>query len=679
MTEILSATVLGAAASRPFPLGLSAPLQGDPATVVNVAVWAPDLTELILYFRPPGGAWQAQLLPEFSDGVHHGVVEGMPVGSHYGFGREDVEPESSQLLLDPYARAIDSGEHLLGVRMAADFDWGGDAAPLTPWRDSVIYEAHVKGLTKLHPEVPEEIRGSYAGLAHPAMIRHLRELGVTAVQLLPIHAHLDEVHLRELGLPNYWGYNTIGYFAPHAQYASAAAQAAGPQAVQDELKGMVKLLHAAGIEVILDVVYNHTAEGSQGEPALSWRGLAEHRYYRFDGDPAAGAGYLDTTGVGNTLDFGEPKVIQMALDSLRYWVEEFHIDGFRFDLAVTLGRDAANAFSPQHPFLVAAATSQALSGVKLISEPWDLGNDGWQTGRFPVGWADWNDNFRDSIRDFWLADQGSIANGGTGGGLARLADALSGSTRLFAASGRSQLASINLVTAHDGFTLADLTAYNQKHNAANGEDNRDGNDNNRSWNHGAEGPTEDAGILAARRQSAKNVMATLLLSLGVPMITAGDELGRSQQGNNNAYCQDNEISWLDWSAADQDLFAATRGLVRLRKDYLSAQPSTYPARDETSYLHWFDAAGNPLSPEQWQDGSQRVLQMLLGSPDGVMDGLVVFNGTAEPVDVVLPPLDGREFEHRFSTNASHPERQGSLHRPGSTDQVDANTITIYKA
>lgn len=679
MTDIVSAPVLGAAASRPFPLGLSAPPQGDPAQVVNIAIWAPDLAELVLYYRAPGGQWQAQHLPEFSDGVHHGVVEGMPIGSHYGFASGDADPESSQLLLDPYARAIDSEGLLLGIRMAADFDWGNDAAPLVPWRDTVLYEAHIKGLTQLHPEIPAEIRGSYAGLAHPAMIRHLRELGVTAVQLLPIHAHLDEAHLRELGLPNYWGYNTIGYFAPHAAYASAAARAAGPQAVQDELKGMVKLLHAAGIEVILDVVYNHTAEGSQNEPALSWRGLAENRYYRFDGDPAAGASYLDTTGVGNTLDFGEPKVIQMALDSLRYWAEEFHIDGFRFDLAVTLGRDAANSFSPQHPFLVAAATSQALAGVKLISEPWDLGYDGWQTGRFPVGWADWNDHFRDSVRDFWLADQGAIAAGGSGGGLARLADALSGSTRLFAASGRSQLASVNLVTAHDGFTLADLTAYNNKHNEANGEDNRDGTDNNRSWNHGVEGPTEDATIVAARRQSAKNVMATLLLSLGVPMITAGDELGRSQQGNNNAYCQDNEISWLDWTAADEQMFAATRGLIRLRKDYLSGQPSTYPARDESSYLHWYDAQGQPLSPEQWQDGSQRVLQMLLGSPGGMMDGLVVFNATGDELDVVLPSAEGKDFEQRFSTGASHRERQGSTHPAGSSDRISANTITIYKA
>lgn len=679
MTDIVTATVLGAAASRPFPLGLSAPLQGDPSDVVNVAVWAPDLAELVLYFAAPGQPWRAMTLPEFSDGVHHGVVEGMPIGSRYGFAAGDVEPEATQLLLDPYARAIDSSARLLGVRMAASFDWGNDVSPRTPWRDSVIYEAHIKGLTQLHPDIPAEIRGSYAGLAHPAMIRHLRGLGVSAVELLPIHAHADEQHLRDLGLPNYWGYNTIGYFAPQASYASAAAQAAGLQAVQDEFKGKVKLLHAAGIEVILDVVYNHTAEGKQAEPALSWRGLAENRYYRFDGDPSSGAEYLDTTGCGNTLDFSEPKVIQMALDSLRYWVEEFHIDGFRFDLAVTLGRDGANSFSPQHPFLLAAATSQALAGVKLISEPWDVGYDGWHTGQFPVGWADWNDHFRDSVRDFWIADQGSIANGGSGGGLARLADALSGSTRLFAASGRSQLASINLVTAHDGFTLADLSAYNGKHNEANGEENRDGSDSNRSWNHGVEGPSEQSDIRAARAQTSRNVMATLLFSLGVPMITAGDEMGRSQGGNNNAYCQDNEISWVDWSAVDREMLSATRRMIRLRKDYLSAQPSTYPARDESSFLHWFDVTGQPLGPEQWQDGSQRVLQMLLGSPDGLTDGLVVFNATADEVSVTLPEAEGRSFELRFSTSANYAKQQGTVITGGSQLAHSANTITIYKA
>ncbi|WP_285725429.1 glycogen debranching protein GlgX [Psychromicrobium xiongbiense] len=713
MTDILTATVLGTATSRPFPLGVSspapgAPLTGDPAQAVNIAVWAPRLSGVVVYLQVPGEPWRAVALNEFSEGVHHGLVEGMPVGSRYGFVASDhaerTDPEDGSLLLDPYARAIqmeqlEDGEALYGVRMSSDFDWGTDVRPQTPWRDSVIYEAHVKGLTQLHPDVPEELRGSYAGLAHPAMIAHLVRLGVTAVELLPVHAHLDESHLRGLGLPNYWGYNTVGYFAPHAAYASPAARAAGPQAVQDEFKGMVRLLHEAGLEVILDVVYNHTAEGQQGEEPLSWRGLAEEQYYRYDGDPDSGANYLDTTGCGNTLNFSEPRVVQMTLDSLRHWVEEFHVDGFRFDLAVTLGRDAQNNFTPTHPLLVAATASQSLSGTKLIAEPWDVGFDGWQTGRFPVGWVDWNDHFRDTVRDFWLADQASIAAGGSGGGLARLADALAGSTRLFAASGRSQLASVNMVTAHDGFTLADLTAYNEKHNEANGEDNRDGSTNNHSWNHGVEGPTEDSAILAARAQTARNLMASLLLSLGVPMITAGDELGRTQRGNNNAYCQDNEISWVDWSKVDKSLLATTRALIQSRKDYLAAQPSAYPARGTNSYLYWFNAQGQQLSPEQWQDGSQRVLQLLLGSPKGTMDGLVIFNATPAEVEVTLPlfpeaapgvpaadagpaatspAATPRSYQQRFSTAASYPQHKGEVTEAGEVARIAANSVTLYR-
>ncbi|MBW4095242.1 MAG: glycogen debranching enzyme GlgX, partial [Acidobacteria bacterium] len=557
MAELQVSPAVGAAHSRAFPLGLSAPPQGDPMDTVNVAVYAPALADVVVYVQEPGQEWRGVLLPDFDDGVHHGVVTNMPVGSLYGFrsagpdmsGHVDFDPASEQLLLDPYGRHIHTetiaaaGRELyFSVRMHSGFDWGQDAHPHTSWRDTVIYEAHVKGQTMLHPDVPENIRGTYAGLAHVASIEHLKRLGITAVQLLPIHFHLDEPHLTPKGLTNYWGYNTLGFFAPQVSYASADARAAGPQAVQDELKGMIKLLHAAGVEVILDVVYNHTAEGAATEPALSWRGLANYAYYRHHGEH-----YADTTGCGNSLDFSNPRVIQQTLDSLRYWVEEFHVDGFRFDLAVTLGRNAANEFRTQHPFLIAAATDRVLSGTKLIAEPWDLGPDGWQTGRFPVGWVDWNDHFRDSARDFWLTDRAAIDAGREGGSVRQISDSLAGSAQLFAGSHRSQLASINMITAHDGFTLADLVAYNSKHNEANGEDNRDGGDHNHSWNHGVEGRAQDPAILAARAQSARNLMATLLLSMGVPMITAGDELGRSQRGNNNAYCQDNELTWLDWS------------------------------------------------------------------------------------------------------------------------------------
>ncbi len=742
MTDPITFTALGAASSRSFPLGVSPARPGAGTSAgtsaeaggpgeavvddagedtVNVAVYAPDLDDVLLYFQPPGGGWRSVLLPDFTDGVYHGVVHGMPVGSRYGFisataattpetadpdglAPGGVDPDAVPLLLDPYGRAIEcrkstkagtngngnpdgsgtngNGNLYTSIRMDSSFDWDGDAHPHTPWRNTVLYEAHVKGQTMLHPQIPEAIRGSYAGLAHPAMIDYLTALGITAVELLPIHFHIDEPHLQELGLTNYWGYNTLGFFAPHAPYASAAARAAGPQAVQDELKSMVKALHAAGIEVILDVVFNHTAEGEQGRPALSWRGLAEGQYYRHDGGR-----YVDTTGCGNTLDFSQRRVVQLALDSLRHWVEEFHVDGFRFDLAVSLGRNADNDFRAWHPFLIAAATDRALAGIKLIAEPWDLGNDGWQTGRFPSGWADWNDRFRDSVRDLWLTDQATITAGGTRGTLAPLGDALAGSADLFAASGRSQLASVNLVTAHDGFTLRDLVSYNRKHNEDNGEQDRDGASHNRSWNHGVEGPTEDEGILAARAQTSRNIMATLLLSLGVPMITAGDELGRSQLGNNNAYCQDNALAWLDWSMEQpaREMLAATKRLIRVRRDFLAHQPSSYPARGgESSYLHWFDADGRPMSPERWRDPGNRILVLLIGSPDGLLDGLVVFNASPRQVDVTLPVLadDGggrRRFELRMSTAQDHPARRGAQVSAGMRDKIAANSINIYRS
>ncbi len=597
-------------ASRPFPLGVSVPRTGSPVTddprgaSANVAVYAPGVATLDIAYRAPGGSWQLETLPNVTDGVHHGIVEGLPAGSRYGL-RPSPEAETlplsvpaldfdadgpQPLLLDPYGRGVDVREDFItNVRMAADFDWGLDQGPRTPWRNTIIYEAHVRGQSMLHPDIPEDLQGTYAGMAHPAMVEHLVSLGVTAVQLLPVHFHIDEPHLQNLGLPNYWGYNTAAFFAPHPAYATQAAQDAGPHAVQDEFKGMVKLLHAAGLEVILDVVYNHTAEGGKDGPTLSFRGLGEAAYYRHDGHGA----YVDTTGCGNTLNFGEPRVVQLVLDSLRYWVHEFHVDGFRFDLAVTLCRNANNEFDPRHPLLVAIAADPVLSETKLIAEPWDVGYGGWQTGKFPAGWVDWNDHFRDAVRTFWLADRAAIDAGGQGGSVARLADALSGSAALFAASGRTRLASVNLITAHDGFTLADLVSYDRKHNEANGEQNRDGHGDNRSYNHGFEGRTEDEEILARRAQTSRNLMASLMISQGVPMITAGDEIGRSQQGNNNAYCQDNPLTWIDWTSTPESHAAlrSTKRVIRLRKEFLAGQPHDYPAREQQSYFHWFDADG----------------------------------------------------------------------------------------
>ncbi|MCU1573537.1 MAG: isoamylase [Micrococcaceae bacterium] len=692
LREVPSSRITRPAPSRSFPLGVSTAPAGYSDDAVNLAVFAPDVDSLMVFVQPPGRMWRSTVLPDLTDGVHHGVIADLPVGSRYGLlplaegssGR-GVSPQTVQLLLDPYGRGIDErvgpeGCLYSSVRLEDSFDWDGDTAPLTPWRDTVLYEAHVKGLTMLHPDIPADIRGSYAALAHPALLTHLQELGVTAVELLPIHFHLDEPHLQELGLPNYWGYNTLGYFAPQVSYASAAARAAGLQAVQDELKTAIKALHGAGIEVILDVVYNHTAEGTIDRPALSWRGLADRTYYRHDG-----AAYDDTTGCGNTLDFSKPRVVQLALDSLRYWVEEFHIDGFRFDLAVSLSRNEANEFRPGHPFLIAAATDSTLAGVKLISEPWDLGPDGWQTGRFPPGWADWNDHFRDSIRDFWLTDQAAMRHGGHTGPLSRLADSLAGSLELFAASGRGQLSSINFITAHDGFTLRDLVSYDRKHNEDNGEQNRDGSDGNRSWNHGVEGPSENEAIEAARGLTSRNMMATLMLSLGVPMITAGDELGRTQHGNNNAYCQDNEMTWLDWTLdpAAREMLAATKRLIRVRREFLERQPRSYPAPGKGAYLHWYAANGLPMSPEQWRAPDNRVLQLRMGSAKGVLDGLIVINASLTDVDVVLPAdasseRAGDTYRLQLTTASNYEKVRGTEARAGSKHRVPANSVNVFR-
>jgi glycogen operon protein len=691
-------------ASRAFPLGITVPGTGSPATddpqgvSANVAVYAPGVATLEIAYQAPGGTWQLQTLPNVTDGVHHGIVEGIPTGSRYGFRATpdhealplsmptvDFDLAGEQpLLLDPYGRAVDERDDFItSVRMAGDFDWGTDRSPRVPWRNTIVYEAHVRGQTKLHPDTPGELQGTYAGMGHPAMVEYLTALGITAVQLLPVHFHVDEPHLQNLGLTNYWGYNTAAFFAPHPGYATEAAQAAGPHAVQDEFKAMVKALHAAGIEVILDVVYNHTAEGGPDGPTLSFRGLGEKQYYRNDGHGK----YVDTTGCGNTLDFGEPRVVQLVLDSLRYWVTEFHIDGFRFDLAVTLCRNAANEFDPRHPFLVAIAADPVLTGTKLIAEPWDVGYGGWQTGRFPAGWVDWNDHFRDAVRSFWLADRAAIDAGGHGGGsVARLADALSGSAGLFEPSGRSRLASLNFITAHDGFTLADLVSYDRKHNEANGEQNRDGHGDNRSYNHGFEGPTEYEEILARRAQTSRNLMASLMISLGVPMITAGDEIGRTQQGNNNAYCQDNPMAWIDWTTTPEShaMLRTTKRVIRLRKEFLANQPHDYPVRDKQSYFHWFDANGKPMSADNWQDPRHRVVQLLLGSDDGQVAGLVVVNGGAEDVKVTLPVLSKehgtghRLFELRLTTSELHDRRQGIRVSSGERDVVQANTINIYR-
>jgi glycogen operon protein len=679
--------------SRAFPLGIAevAPGLRHEPDVVNVAVYAPGLESVDIWYSNPEGRLVSAPLFDLTDGVHHGRVEGLRPGAKYAlWARGDELPDHGQLLVDPYARAVEEDEEGVywGIHVGSGFDWGQDVRPHVPWRDTVVYEAHVKGQTMLHPGIPESLRGTYAGFAHPVMIEHLRSLGVTTVELLPIHFHVDEPHLQELGLPNYWGYNTLGFFAPHGEYATAQARAAGPQAVQDELKGMIKLLHAAGIEVVLDVVFNHTAEGGKDQRTLSWRGLGDEYYYRHDIE----GNYFDTTGCGNTLNFNEPAVVRMAMDSLRLWVEEYHVDGFRFDLAVALGRDVNNHFTAQHPFFVAVGADKALTGVKMIAEPWDVSMGGWQTGRFPRGFADWNDRYRDTVRDFWIADRASLEAGQQASSVARLAGVLAGSRELFAPSGRGPLASVNFVTAHDGFTLRDLVSYDRKHNEDNGEENRDGQNHNRSFNHGVEGATGDEAITAARLQTASNAMATLMLSLGVPMITAGDEIGKTQEGNNNAYCQDNELAWLDWTLTEdqRSMLSTTKALSRIRREFMAGQPYTYPSRENSAYLLWFDEHGQPMPLDSWSNPDQRLVQLLMGSPAGHLDGLVVFNGSLEPRQIHMPEeaslrdFSAKEpgpatFQLRYSTSPQARRRQGAVLKAGELERVEGYSVTVYRA
>ncbi|GAA2739150.1 glycogen debranching protein GlgX [Pedococcus aerophilus] len=621
-------------------------------------------------------------LTERTHGTWFGFLPGVTAGQRYGVRadgpwrpQEGLRYNPHKLLLDPYARAIEGDvdwspevyAHAVDARLKGDdvlrgsldsagsvprcvvvedrFDWGDDRHPHTPLADSVVYEAHVRNLTMLHPEVPDHLRGTYAGLCHPAVIAHLKAVGATAVELLPVHAFASEPEVSRRGLTNHWGYNTLGFFAPHSPYASTT----DPQGALDEFKGMVKILHAEGIEVLLDVVYNHTAEQSRQGASLSWRGLDNRAYYRLDDRGQD----IDVTGCGNTLDLRHAMVCKMVLDSLRYWVDECHVDGFRFDLAVALGRGQNDDYDPNHPFLVALRTDPVLSRVKLIAEPWDVGIHGWRTGQFPPPFAEWNDRFRDAVRTFWLQDVATQVHGNEGHGIRELGTRMAGSQDLFGARDRGPVASVNFVAAHDGFTVADLTAYNSKHNGPNGEGNRDGTDGNRSWNHGVEGPV-DAGderkddIEAARRRSMRNLLATTLLATGVPMLNAGDEFGRSQGGNNNPYCQDNEVSWFDWGFEDwqQDLLATTGFLTRLRADHpVLRQRTFFTGRavhaDGSTDLSWFGADGDPMVNGRWEDPSTRTLLMYLnGAWLEHHSLLLVLRGDAEDGKVTLPTVPG---------------------------------------
>ena len=638
---------------NPWPLGATWDGAGTQFALYSGVA---ERVELCL-FSADGQQEQARIALACTDGIWHGYLQGCVPGTLYGYRvHGPYLPEAgdrcnaAKLLLDPYAKAIQGPlracpQHL-GYDLQNDsadptdnaayvpkcvvvddhFDWGDDRTPAIPPDQTVLYELHVKGFTRQHPDVPEAQRGTYAGLASDAAIAHLQGLGVTSVELLPIHAFLDDQRLRDLGLVNYWGYNTVAYLAPEPRY--------GQGDPVNEFKAMVRSLHRAGLEVILDVVYNHTAEGSHLGPTLGLRGIDNAAYYRLN--PQDQRFCIDYTGTGNTLDTRSPAALRLVMDSLRYWVQEMHVDGFRFDLATALARDETG-YDPRAAFLSAVAQDPVLSRVKLIAEPWDVGPGGYQVGGFPPGWQEWNGRYRDGVRDFWR---------GADAALPAFAASLCGSADLYAAARRAPSASINFVTVHDGFTLADAVAYHHKRNDANGEEGRDGESHNRTWNCGAEGPTDDAAILALRARQQRNLLTTLFVSQGVPLLLAGDEMGRTQQGNNNAYCQDNAISWLDWSDARRNdpLHAFTQRLLQLRRDHpvlrhtqwLTGEVDADGRRDIT----WFSVWGLEMTPDEWNSPGVRCFGALLDgrfSPAGDANSvLLLINGSHHEALFTVP-------------------------------------------
>ena len=616
----------------PWPLGA----RWDGSGVNFAVVSAHAQAVALCLFDADGHETDRLPLPGHTDDVWHGYLPGAAPGLVYGLRAHGLwRPDRghvfnpNKLLLDPYAREVvgtfawrdehfgadrahplhpdtrDNAAWALKARVVHDdFDWAGDRPPGVPLQDTVLYELHVKGFSKLNPQVPEALRGSYAGLAHPASLAHLKRLGVTSVSLLPVHYALDEERLAGMGLANYWGYNTLAFFAPSTRLASSPDGAAS----RDEFRRMVQALHTQGIEVLLDVVFNHTAETGASGPTLSFRGLDNASYYRH---PAESPGaYENHTGCGNTLDIRQPRVLQLVMDSLRYWVGEMHVDGFRFDLAPVLGR-GDHGFEPGGAFFAAVAQDPVLSKVKLIAEPWDIGPGGYQVGHFPRGWLEWNDHFRDVMRGFWLQGEGNAHSRGD------FALRLCASSDLYQARRRAPAVSVNYVVSHDGFTLRDLVSYNERHNQANGEDNRDGHGHNLSTNCGVEGDTDEPQVNALRGRLQRALLATLLLAQGTPMLCAGDELGHSQRGNNNPYCQDNATTWIDWARADGDLIDFTAWLLSLRRQLLPFGDHWYSGLTDTLGLHdlsWLRSDGQPLQGAAWQEGSERVLGCLIGQP-----------------------------------------------------------------
>jgi glycogen operon protein len=666
---------------RPAPLGATWDGEGTSFALFSASAEAVDLC-----LFDAGGAETRLPLEDRTGHVWHGYLPGIGPGQEYGYRvdgpydpRAGQRHNPSKLLADPYALALtggyrlddavfgsrpdgvqdhrDSAPHVpRSVVVHDDFDWSSDPRPDTHWADSVVYEMHVKGFTARHPGVPEELRGTYAGLAHPAAVEHLLALGITAVELLPVHHFVSEPHLLRKGLTNYWGYNSLGYFAPHAGYSSSGAHG---QQVR-EFKQMVHALHEAGIEVLLDVVYNHTAEGDETGPTLSMRGIDNASYYRLLHEDRSR--YRDYTGCGNTLDVRSSHVLQLIMDSLRYWVTEMHVDGFRFDLASALARSMHDV-DKLSSFLQVVQQDPVVSSVKLVAEPWDVGEGGYQVGEFPPLWSEWNDRYRDTVRDAWRGQAGSFRE---------LAYRLSGSSDLYHSNGRSPAASVNFVTAHDGFSLRDLTTYDVKHNDANGEQGRDGESHNRSWNCGIEGETDDPQVNALRRRQARNLLTTLLLSSGVPMLTMGDEVRCTQDGNNNAYCQDSPLSWQPWEPGGdaQDLCAWTSALVALRRRHPVLRQRTFflgrPGAGGVKDLAWFGPDGQEVSGEQWFDPHQRTLAMYLDGGSIRMRGargetvaddslLLVLHTGADDTEVVLPgPPWAAAYEVLLDTKDEQP-------------------------
>jgi isoamylase len=639
---------------------------------VNFAVASTVATSVEVCLFDADGHETRYDLADYDAGVWHGFIPDIQPGQAYGYRvhgpfepAQGLRCNPNKLLLDPYARAIVGSvtfDQALAGHDADDptkpsqadsapfvprslvidgsgYDWEGDTQLGRRSVNSVIYEAHVKGFTMRHPDIPAELQGTYAGLAHPAATSYLTDLGVTAVELLPVHESVPEGFLVGRGLTNYWGYNTVGFFAPHQGYSAAVRAGQGPDGQVDEFKDMVKALHRAGIEVILDVVYNHTAEAGWDGPTFSFRGLDNGMYYRLD--PSDASQYYDTTGTGNSVNASNPYTLRLIMDSLRYWMTEMHVDGFRFDLAATLGREGDNRFDQFSSFFELIAQDPVLGQAKLIAEPWDVGqSDSYDLGQFPAQWQEWNGRYRDFMRDFWRSKNV---------GVAEFATRFAGSSDLYASERRRPTASVNLITVHDGFTLRDLVSYDDKHNEANGEDNRDGTSDNRSWNCGTEGVTDDATINALRERQSRAILSTLLLSFGLPLLLGGDEIGRTQNGNNNAYCQDNEISWFDWAAAGGDLHGYVRRLLTLRREHPVFRRKRFLTGAAAAELCWYNCAGETVTEEQWADPTMHAIAVYLDgadAPDDADDGtplldddfLILVNAYWGELPFTIPPV-----------------------------------------